>query len=97
MVEAGDTQGNVGGRVGRPTFVDVTSADESAWNFRLVANPSFLTADAIDEGFGGVINYLISGVGATITVSDVVLNDAAGVVRLSGSNAELDIGAYERH
>ena len=97
LVEAGDTQGNVGGRVGRPTFVDVTSADESAWNFRLVANPSFLTADAIDEGFGGVINYLISGVGATITVSDVVLNDAAGVVRLSGSNAELDIGAYERH
>lgn len=96
LVEIGDTQGNIGGRAGRPTFVDVTSADESTWNFRLVANSSFSTADAIDEGFGVVVSYLVSGAGANITVSDVVLNDAAGIVRLSGNNTELDIGAYER-
>lgn len=96
LVEIGDTQGNIGGRAGRPTFVDVTSPDESTWNFRLVANPSFSTADAIDEGFGGVVNYLVSGTGTTITVSDVVLNDASGVVRLSGNNTELDIGAHEK-
>lgn len=97
LVATGDSQGNIVGRVGKPTFVDVTSANISTWNFQLVANPAFSTSDAIDEGFGGVVNYLVSGVGTSITVGDVVLKDAAGLVRLTGNNTELDIGAYEKH